>query len=76
MQIIYKEKQQKKFVLGDVKKDQFFVSNCGRLCQKSSHDSYHVIADQDGVPCSERILDISRNTIVTRILPEVEKIEF
>ena len=76
MQIIYKEKQQKKLVLSDVKDGQFFVNNRGRLCQKYNHDSYHVIADQDGVPCSGRILDISHNTTITRILPEVEKIEF
>jgi hypothetical protein len=76
MQIIYKEKQQKKLVLADVKKDQFFVNNCGRLCQKYNHDSYHIIADENGAPCSGRILDMSRNTIITRILPEVEKIEF
>jgi hypothetical protein len=76
MQIIYKENQQKKLVFGDVKDDQFFVNNYGKLCQKYSEHSYHVIADKDGVPCSGRILDVSCNTIVTRILPEVEKIEF
>jgi hypothetical protein len=76
MQIIYKENQQKKLVFADVKYNQFFVNNYGKLCQKYNHDSYHVIADQDGVPCSGRIIDVSRNTIVTRILPEVEKIEF
>ena len=76
MQIIYKENKQKKLVLGDVKNDQFFVNNRGYLCQKYNHDSYHIIADENGVPCSGRIVDMSRNTIVARILPEVEKIEF
>ena len=76
MQIIYKEKQQKKLVFGDVKNNQFFVNTDGRLCQKCNNDSYHIIADKFGVPYSGRTLDASCNTIITRILPEVEKIEF
>jgi hypothetical protein len=76
MQIIYKENQQKKLVFGDVKDDQFFVDNFGHLCQKYGEQSCNIIADQFGVPCSGRILEVSRNTIVTRILPEVQKIEF
>jgi hypothetical protein len=76
MQIIYKENQQKKLVFADVEYNQFFINNYGKLCQKYNNDSYHVIADHDGVPCRGRILEVSRNTIVTRILPEVEKIEF
>jgi len=76
MQIIYKENQQKKLVFGDVKDGQFFVNTHGHLCQKYHNDSYHIIADENGVPYSGRIIDVSRNTTVTRILPEVEKIEF
>jgi hypothetical protein len=76
MQIIYKEKQQKKLVFGDVKDDQFFVDNCNYLCQKYGEQSYNIIANQFGVPRSGRTLEVSCNTIVTRILPEVEKIEF
>jgi hypothetical protein len=76
MQIIYKEKQKKKLVFGDVEEDQFFVSNCNYLCQKYDEQSYNIIADENGVPCSGRIDNVSCNIIVTRILPEVEKIEF
>ena len=76
MQIIYKEKQQKKLILSEVKDGQFFVSNCGYLCQKYNNNSYHIIANQFGSPCSGRVDNVSCNTIVTRILPEVEKIEF
>ena len=76
MQIIYKEKQQKKLVFGDVKDDQFFVNNCGYLCQKYGEQSYNIIANQSGVPCSGRSDAVSCNTIVTRILPEVLRIEF
>jgi len=75
MQIIYKENQQNKLIFGNVKKHQFFVDNCGHLCQKYTEDSYHIIADKNGIPCSGKV-DESRNTIITRILPEVLRIEF
>ena len=76
MKFILKEEQNKKLVFGDVKKHHFFVDNCGHLCQKYTESSYHIITDKDGVPCSGRIDNESRNIIVTRILPEVLKIEF
>ena len=85
MKFILKEEKNKKPVFGDVAENQFFVSNQGYLCQKFNYSSihqkvgyynYNVIADEKGMPLSMTFNDVSCNTIISRILPEVEKIEF
>lgn len=76
MKFIFKEEQNKKLVFGDVVENQFFVSHHGFLCQKVCNDTYHVIADEKGLPLGIQFNNISGNKSIQRILPEVLKIEF
>lgn len=77
MKIILKEEEKtKQPVFADVKIDQFFVNNCGSLCQKYCRDSYNIITSSDGKLCGGRVDDVSLKTRIFRVLPEVLKIEF
>lgn len=67
-------REQSKFgMVGDA---QFFVNDCGHLCQKQDHFSYSVIADKNGDPYCVYITDYSPDVIIQEILPTVTKIEF
>lgn len=76
MKIIFKEENTKQLVFVSVKIEQFFVDRHGFLCQKYCCDSYNVLADQDGNLKSGRMDNISPDTIINRVLPEISKIEF
>jgi hypothetical protein len=67
-----------KLTFQDVKEDQFFVDQDGRLCQKGDETFYCMIAESDGTPwlvyyCDE---DGFSDMFIDRILPHVDKIEF
>ena len=61
---------------GDVKDDQFFVSQAGELCQKYNINGYNVIASAPGEPYSTRQSSVDSGMPVQRILPTITKIEF
>ena len=63
-------------IFKEVRENQFFVDDKGRLCQKSDHSSYNVLAGPDGVPFSFSVEDVDRNTPVKEILPFLPKIKF
>jgi hypothetical protein len=60
----------------DVETNQFFVNNCGQLCQKRTITSYCIIAASSGVPYSDAMTSIASNASIKRILPRVQCIEF
>ena len=77
MKIIFekKENQDKQLTHADVEENQFFVCECGYLCQKMSNSRYATIADDDGLLSCE-IYDCNQDYKITRILPKIAKIEF
>ena len=75
MKIIFEEDdQEKQLTIADVETNQFFVCECGYLCQKMSDSRYATIADDDGLLSCE-IFDC-RQMKILRILPKIAKIEF
>jgi hypothetical protein len=76
MKIIFEEDQSTLPVFGDVKLEQFFVNCCGCLCQKYSSNSYNIITDSNGGLTSGRVDDMESEDVISRILPEIKKIEF
>lgn len=77
MKIIFEKQKEVKLTFNQVECSQFFVNSCGSLCQKNSHNSYCVIADSQGIPCSfYSHTIIARGVAVQRIIPKVAKIEF
>ena len=61
---------------GDVRDDQFFVSQGGELCQKYNATGYNVIANASGEPYSTRQSFVESGVPIQRILPTITKIEF
>jgi len=60
----------------DVKENQFFISDSGKLCQKADSRRYNTISDSKGYPWSTTIGDANESMKIRKILPEVTKIEF
>ena len=65
-----------KIIFDEVKVNTFFVDKDGNFCQKYCFDGYNIIADKSGDLDSRRINNVSCDTIIARILPQVKKIEF
>ncbi len=74
--IVAEEKQEKQLTLDDVKEDQFFVNDEGRLCQKVDKDSYNTIADYSGEPVACETNFCNSDTPIIRVLRKVTRIEF
>lgn len=77
MKIIFEKvnKEKKQLTIVDVEENQFFVCECGYLCQKMSDSRYATIADDDGSLSCE-IFDCNQDYKIKRILPKIAKIEF
>ena len=77
MKIIFEKvnKEKKQLTIVDVEENQFFVCECGYLCQKMSDSRYATIADDDGSLSCE-IFDCNQDYAIRRILPKIAKIEF
>ena len=73
--IVAEEKQEKQLTLDDVKENQFFVDDEGRLCQKVGADCYNTITDAMGIPFAYEVFCKS-DCLIERILPKVTRIEF
>ena len=71
-----KTKTDRKPILSDVDNDQFFVDNSGFLCQKVAHDGIITIADSEGRPIAGYYGNVGEDLPITRILPEITKINF
>lgn len=77
MKFIYAEQAKEKTpTFGDVRVNQFFVSECGELCQKIDDMSYSVIAFEGGEPYAKYRTKSRRDFVIKRTLPKVAKIEF
>jgi len=70
-----KEKDYTGPLFSQVEESQFFICSAGNLCQKTSAESYHVIADNIGVPCSEGHALIS-DVAIRQMLQRVERVKF
>ena len=66
----------RKPILSDVDNDQFFVDISGFLCQKVGHDRIITIADSDCLPIAGYYETDDEDQLITRILPEITKINF
>ena len=76
MKFIFETVQKVQPKFSDVAIDQFFVKCDGDLCQKVESNCYNVIADSDGVPCALTSTFYQPESLISRILPKVIKIEF
>lgn len=76
MKFIYTKDKKLDLVFGNVEYEQFFVDEQGNLCQKTSHDEYHTIANKIGKPLSVQYNYIATDTPILRFISHVEKIEF
>ena len=77
MKIISKaQEESKQPTFADVQIDQFFVNIPGSLCQKYCCDSYNIITTSNGCVCSGRVDNLNPNSLISRIIPEVLKIEY
>jgi hypothetical protein len=76
MKFIFETEQKVQPKFSDVCIDQFFVKSNGDLCQKVEANCYNVIADRDGVPCALNSALYHADSLISRILPKVIKIEF
>lgn len=76
MKFIYTKDEKPELVFGNVEYEQFFVDKLGNLCQKTSHDEYHTIANKIGKPLSVRYDRISTDDPIQRFISHVAKIEF
>ena len=74
--IVAEEKQEKQLTLADVKEDQFFVNDEGRLCQKVGKNMYNAIADDNGEPVACETTCCGYDMPIVRILPKIKRIEF
>ena len=76
MKFIFETEQKVQPKFSDVAINQFFVKCDGDLCQKVEHNCYNVIADCDGEPCALSSALYHPDSLISRILPKVIKIEF
>jgi hypothetical protein len=76
MKFIFETDQKVQPKFSDVCIDQFFVKCDGDLCQKIEDNCYNMIADCDGVPCAFTSTFYHPDSLISRILPKVIKIEF
>jgi hypothetical protein len=73
---IVTEKGKEILTFEEVAENQFFVDISGNLCQKSDYGTYTVIANKEGKPSCFYLDEVSCDTIVKKIFPKVQKIEF
>ena len=74
--ILSESPEKKQLVFADVAVNQFFVNNCGWLCQRVSSDSYLQITDNKGEPYADFYDGENDEQPIQRILPNVERIEY
>ncbi len=73
---IITEKEKEILTFKEVAENQFFVDESGNLCQKIDYETYTVIANKEGEPSCFYLDEVSCDTIVKKIFPKVQKIEF
>lgn len=76
IKFIMKEENKSQLTFNDVKIDQFFVNESGRLCQKANHTNYNIIANENGKLCAATRSMAFPDEPILKIIPEIERIEF
>lgn len=67
-----------KLRLKDVPNGSFFVDSDNRLCQKSYDDCDEVwiVSDEEGIPYGQYERNFGCDTIIKKIIPQLERIEY
>lgn len=66
----------KPLTLDSVEDSQFFVSDNGFLCQKTSYTSYSVIAKASGIPYASDVSMVNERTVIKRKIERIQTIDF
>jgi hypothetical protein len=77
LKIIYKQQSEdKRLTFWDVKENQLFVAANGCLYQKYSDEKARMVANHIGMLCCGCTEHFEEMTVIQRLIPEIEKIEF
>lgn len=76
IRFIAKPEEPETLTFANVQINQFFICEEGYLCQKENAKKYNYLAKPNGEPFCFAKNNADENTPITKILPEVTKIEF